>query len=43
MKTITLEKIRDVLRTGNNEIHVEESSASQAAKPLERMMDLAAK
>ena len=43
MKLITLEKIRDVLRTGENALQAEEGSASRAREPLERMLALAAK
>ena len=43
MKLITPEKIRDVLRTGENALQAEEGSASRAREPLERMLALAAK
>lgn len=43
MKTITLEKIKEVLETGNNEVHIEQSAAVRAKSPLEKMLVLAAK
>ena len=41
MKLITLEKIVNVLQTGENEVYVEETLAKAARKPLERMLELA--
>ncbi len=41
MKKVTLEKIRDVLRTGENEIHVTEELRADSVRPLERMLELA--
>lgn len=41
MKTITLEKIRDVLKNGENEIHVTEDLRQESVKPLTRMLELA--
>ena len=41
MKTITLEKIAHVLKTGENEVFVDEDFAALAKKPLERMLELA--
>lgn len=43
MKTITLEKIRDVLKTGNHAVQVDPQTAGRAKEPLERMLDLAAR
>lgn len=42
MKKITLEKIAHVLRTGENEIQVEEALAKPAGDTLKRMLELAA-
>lgn len=41
MKKITLEKIRDVLMTGKNEIHVTEELCEGSKGALERMLELA--
>lgn len=41
MKSITLEKIRDVLKNGGNEIHVTEELRRDSVRPLERMLELA--
>lgn len=41
MKKITLEKVRDVLRDGTNEVEVNENSAELAKSALENMMTLA--
>ena len=41
MKTITLEKILHVLKTGENEILLGDSVREKAAGPLERMLELA--
>ena len=41
MKTITLEKIRHVLQTGDNEVQVQADIAECSKKPLERMLELA--
>lgn len=41
MKKVTLEKIRDVLKTGENEIHVTEELREESVRPLERMLELA--
>ncbi len=41
MKTVTLEKIAHVLKTGENEVFVDEEFARLAKKPLERMLELA--
>lgn len=43
MKTVTLEKILHVLKTGENEVFVSEEKAAKASKTLERMLELAAK
>lgn len=43
MKTITLEKIKDVLENEKNEVKVEPAFAAKAKKPLEKMLELAAK
>lgn len=43
MKTITLEKIKEVLVSGGNEVMVEPSFAREAKKPLEKMLELAAR
>ena len=42
MKSITLEKIRHVLKTGENEVHMPENLIGASKKPLEKMLDLAA-
>ena len=41
MKTITLEKIKDVLDTYENEMHVSEERIEKSKKPLERMLEYA--
>ena len=41
MKTITLEKIHQVLENGDNEIHVDDELRRNSKKPLERMLELA--
>lgn len=41
MKKITLEKIRDVLANGENEVHVTQELRENSVKPLERMLELA--
>lgn len=41
MKTITLEKILHVLKTGENEVHVSDSRRENSRKPLEKMLELA--
>ena len=41
MKTITLEKILQVLENGDNEIHVDDELRRNSKKPLERMLELA--
>lgn len=41
MKTITLDKIIHVLKTGENAVHVHDAVASAAGRPLERMLELA--
>lgn len=43
MKKVTLEKVLHVLRTGENQVEVEESLGIGSKKPLERMLELAAK
>jgi quinolinate synthase len=35
----SLEKLKQVLQTGENEIHVEEPIRQEALKPLQRMLD----
>lgn len=40
MKMITLEKLRDCLREGKPEIHVDSEIAKKAIKPIERMLEL---
>ncbi len=41
MKTITLEKILQVLENGDNEIHVDDELRRNSKKPLERMLEVA--
>lgn len=41
MKTITLEKVLHVLKTGENEVHVTDTLIEDSRKPLERMLELA--
>ena len=43
MKKNTLEKVLHVLQTGENEVHVDESLRENSKKPLEKMLELAAK
>lgn len=40
MKTITLEKVLHVLKTGENEVQVTEERRENSRKPLERMLEL---
>ncbi|MDE7409529.1 MAG: quinolinate synthase NadA [Muribaculaceae bacterium] len=40
MKMITLEKLRDCLREGKPEIHVDPEVAKKALRPIERMLEL---
>lgn len=40
MKRVTLEKVRDVLRDGTNEVHLDADTAERARRPLERMLAL---
>ncbi len=41
MKKITLEKVRNVLENGGNEIHITEELRKGSVSPLERMLELA--
>ena len=41
MKTVTLEKVLHVLKTGENEVTVSDLVRKEAKKPLERMLELA--
>lgn len=41
MKLITLEKIKHVLESGENEVHVADELRKASVKPLERMLELA--
>ena len=41
MKTVTLEKVLHVLKTGENEVKVSDMVREEAKKPLERMLELA--
>lgn len=41
MKKITLEKIRHVLKTGENEVHISDERREKSKKPLERMLQYA--
>ena len=43
MKKVTLEKVLHVLKTGDNEVQIDEELRVKAKKPLERMLELAAK
>ena len=43
MKSITLEKILNVLRTGENEVLLNGSVIRESRQPLERMLDLGQK
>ena len=40
MKLVTLEKVKEVLETGANEVNVSEEVRTAAMKPLERMLEL---
>ena len=40
MKTITLEKIRDVLKTGENAVEITDNMRERSKKPLNRMLEL---
>lgn len=40
MKFVTLEKVKEVLETGANEVNVSEEVRTAAMKPLERMLEL---
>jgi quinolinate synthase len=41
MKKNTLEKVKHVLETGENEVHVDEELRKASVKPLERMLEMA--
>ena len=41
MKLVTLEKVLHVLKTGENEVHMEADAAEETRRPLERMLELA--
>lgn len=41
MKSITLEKVLHVLKTGENEVHMSEELRISSRKPLEKMLELA--
>ncbi len=41
MKKVTLEKIRDVLKSGENEIRITDEIRAGSVRPLERMLELA--
>ena len=41
MKTITPEKILHVLRTGENEVQLNETARAEAEEPLKKMLELA--
>ena len=43
MKKNTLEKVLHVLQTGENEVHVDAKLRENSKKPLEKMLELAAK
>lgn len=43
MKTITLEKILHVLKTGENEVHITNKLRTKSEKPLQKMLELANK
>lgn len=43
MKKNTLEKVLHVLQTGKNEVHVDAKLRENSKKPLEKMLELAAK
>lgn len=40
MKTVTLEKIRDVLKNGSNDVQVSDTLRTESQKPLARMLEL---
>ena len=40
MKTVTLEKIRDVLKYGTNDVQVSDKLREESQKPLSRMLEL---
>ena len=40
MKTVTLEKIRDVLKYGTNAVQVSDELREESQKPLSRMLEL---
>lgn len=42
MKLVTLEKVRDALKYGKNEVHISEELREKAFRPLQRMLELAA-
>ena len=41
MKKVTLEKVLNVLKTGENEVFVDDALREESKKPLERMLELA--
>ena len=41
MKKVTLEKVLHVLKTGENEVFVDDKLREESKKPLERMLELA--
>ena len=41
MKLVTLEKVLHVLKTGENEVHMETELGEETRRPLERMLELA--
>ena len=43
MKKVFLEKVLHVLKTGENEVHVSDALRENSKKPLEKMLELAAK
>jgi quinolinate synthase len=43
MKKVTLDKVLDVLENDTNEVFVDEELAQCALKPLNKMLELAAK
>ena len=43
MKKVTLEKVLDVLENDTNEVFVDKELADHAMKPLNKMLELAAK
>jgi len=40
MKTVTLEKVRDVLKYGTNDVQVTDKLREESQKPLARMLEL---